>query len=296
MSLYRGQEQRLDLPAPSAWDDVKLNAITKQPIVIQGCEVGVVLRNVLSQAECQHFIEAGERLGLLDVKVDAKYRNMFRVATWGPEVADVVFKRIRPLISDPIIVTEATTTVHHDVLGATQGRWEPQHLNPAWRVCKYNAGGHFAPHYDGDHVLSSTEKSLQTCMLYLNGGFVGGGTNFLLPDAAMQEDEQGRKCASDESILLRVQPEAGMCIIFHHRVWHEGSALRESDSPKYMMRTEIMYTNVQPTGAVRSAEDDEALALVRRAEDVEATDPAAAMECWKKAFKLSRLVREHFNG
>ena len=99
----------MDLPAPSAWDDVKLNAITKQPIVIQGCEVGVVLRNVLSQAECQHFIEAGERLGLLDVKVDAKYRNMFRVATWGPEVADVVFKRIRPLISDPIIVTEATT-------------------------------------------------------------------------------------------------------------------------------------------------------------------------------------------
>ena len=61
------------------------------------------MRNVLSQAECQHFIDAGERLGLLDVKVDAKYRNMFRVATWGPEVADVVFKRIRPLISDPII-------------------------------------------------------------------------------------------------------------------------------------------------------------------------------------------------
>ena len=57
-----------------------------------------------------------------------------------------------------------------------------------------------------------------------------------------------------------------------------------------------MYTNVQPTGAVRSAEDDEALALARRAEDVEATDPAAAMECWKKAFKLSRRVREHFNG
>jgi hypothetical protein len=296
MSLYRGQEQRFNLPPPAAWEDAEPDSITAQPIVIQGCEVGVVLRNVLSQAECQHFIEAGERLGLLDVNVDVKYRNMFRVATWGPQVADVVFNRIRRWIDEPIIVSESTSTVHQDCLGKTHGRWEPQSLNPAWRVCKYNAGGHFAPHYDGDHFVSSSEKSLQTCMLYLNGGFLGGGTNFLKPQTAARQDSQGRMCAPEDSILLRVQPEAGMCIIFHHRVWHEGSALLESDCPKYMMRTEIMYTNVEPTGPGRSAEDDEALRLVRQAEDLEGTDPTAAMECWRRAFKLSRRVREHYNG
>ena len=294
MSLYRGQEERFELPAPAAWEDFDPDAITKQPIVIQGREVGVVLRNVLSQAECQHFIEAGELLGLLDVNVDAKYRNMFRVATWGPQVADMVFRRIRGWMHDSIIVEEGTTTVHQDCLGETHGRWEPQRLNPAWRVCKYNAGGHFAPHHDGDHVVSSREKSLQTCMLYLNGGFKGGGTNFLSPQTAVCQDTQGRMCAPEDSILLRVQPEAGMCIIFHHRVLHEGSAVLEG--VKYMMRTEIMYTNVEPTGVVRSAADDEALALVRQAEDLEATDPTAAMQCWRKAFKLSRAVREHFNG
>ena len=118
----------MDLPAPSAWDDVKLNAITKQPIVIQGCEVGVVLRNVLSQAECQHFIEAGERLGFLPgdlaEKVNPYLRPLYdalndmvdparakKYMEHGTiEVAPLAFMRGRTLNDSFVILDEAQNT------------------------------------------------------------------------------------------------------------------------------------------------------------------------------------------
>ena len=40
-------------------------------------------------------------------------------------------------------------------------------------------GGHFAPHFDGYFARSTQERSLQTFMLYLNGNFEGGSTNFV---------------------------------------------------------------------------------------------------------------------
>lgn len=50
-------------------------------------------------------------------------------------------------------------------------------------MCKYEPGGHFAPHFDGHYVLQgddeATVRSLKTFMMYLNGGFLGGTTNFV---------------------------------------------------------------------------------------------------------------------
>ena len=48
MSLYDGQAKRVAL-LPPAWDSAETP--TKEPILIDGVEIGAVLRNVLSQAE-----------------------------------------------------------------------------------------------------------------------------------------------------------------------------------------------------------------------------------------------------
>lgn len=48
-----------------------------------------------------------------------------------------------------------------------------------FRLARYKEGGHFAPHNDGFFVRSATERSLQTFMVYLNGDFLGGSTNFI---------------------------------------------------------------------------------------------------------------------
>lgn len=48
-----------------------------------------------------------------------------------------------------------------------------------FRLCRYLPGGHFAPHFDGPYVQDQNVRSLQTFMLYLNGDFEGGSTNFV---------------------------------------------------------------------------------------------------------------------
>ena len=48
-----------------------------------------------------------------------------------------------------------------------------------FRLCRYHPGGHFAPHFDGHFVESSEVRSMKTLMIYLNGDFTGGSTNFV---------------------------------------------------------------------------------------------------------------------
>ena len=48
-----------------------------------------------------------------------------------------------------------------------------------FRLCRYLPGGHFAPHFDGHYDKSPSERSLKTLMVYLNGDFNGGSTNFV---------------------------------------------------------------------------------------------------------------------
>ena len=42
----------------------------------------------------------------------------------------------------------------------------------------------------------------------------------------LQEDSEGRLCADTKNVLLSIQPEAGMAVIFNHRLMHEGEALK----------------------------------------------------------------------
>jgi hypothetical protein len=61
-----------------------------------------------------------------------------------------------------------------------------------FRLCRYRAGGHFAPHFDGYFVENSRERSLQTFMLYLNGDFEGGSTNFVDENQTLHMVSQDR--------------------------------------------------------------------------------------------------------
>jgi hypothetical protein len=58
-------------------------------------------------------------------------------------------------------------------------------------------------------------------MLYLNGGFEGGATVFL------------------EGTKDRVQPVAGMALVFQHNIYHEGERLESG--VKYIMRSDAMF-------------------------------------------------------
>ena len=48
-----------------------------------------------------------------------------------------------------------------------------------FRLMRYKADGHFAPHFDGHLVESVQVRSMKTFLLYLNDDFDGGSTNII---------------------------------------------------------------------------------------------------------------------
>ena len=72
MSLYRGQDAVLTLATP-VWSNHDPTSVGKELLVVNGEVIGCVLRNLLNQAECDHFIQQAEELGMVDVSHSTKY-------------------------------------------------------------------------------------------------------------------------------------------------------------------------------------------------------------------------------
>lgn len=85
---------------------------------------------------------------------------------------------------------------------------------------RYLPGDSFPIHTDSPYIVNEKAYSLFTVMIYLNDNFEGGETYF-----------------PDSGILVR--PQAGMALIFAHRVRHEG--LRLISGIKYALHTFVIY-------------------------------------------------------
>lgn len=92
-------------------------------------------------------------------------------------------------------------------------------LNERFRFYRYDPGQAFRWHTDGWHRRSERERSFHSVLLYLNGGFVGGATEF-----------------SPGSPVI---PAAGRALLFDHRLMHQGAPVREGR--KYVLRTDLMF-------------------------------------------------------
>lgn len=190
-----------------------------------------VLRNFLSVAECDQIIRQAEALGMCAPSETHRMRVCDRVKAMGDDLADVLFKRALPHLSDiQVRDSERPRGVPTD---AMHGCWKPSTLNPCFRVCRYDIGGFFLPHHDGDFVKDSRNRSLKTFMVYLNDEFDGGPTNFY------DESQPHYAKADPEKVILSYQPERGSCLVFNHDITHDGGELRAGQ--KYILRTEVLY-------------------------------------------------------
>jgi hypothetical protein len=131
-------------------------------------------------------------------------RNNARVMIDDPELAEQLWQRVRPFLPQRL------------------GKWEAVGCNERCRFYRYDPGEKFAPHYDGYFQRENGERSRLTFMVYLNGGFEGGATNF--PHALP---------------LVSVRPKRGMALLFIHHQLHEGAPVIEGR--KYVLRTDVMY-------------------------------------------------------
>jgi len=128
-------------------------------------------------------------------------------------------------------------------------------------------------------------------VIYLNGGFTGGETNFLCEDEVLFKDpETDQFCSRKENILESVKPEAGMALIFLHMTRHEGARL--TSGTKYILRSDVLFKRENPP--LISEEEARARALFRRASDLELENPMEAVKLYQQAFRLSPSLDKNF--
>merc|ERR1711972_987077 len=116
------------------------------------------------------------------------------------------------------------------------GHWAPEGLNDLFRLCRYEPGGFFLPHYDGAYDANESCCSFMTFMLYLNDDFEGGTTRFY-------NNQQRRYTKGlDENVTTTYTPETGSALVFYHNIVHDGQPVLSGE--KYIMRSEVMFRNL----------------------------------------------------
>ena len=169
------------------------------------------LDDILTPEECRALIARAEVVGFESAPITTRMgfvhapevRNNTRVMIDDPDLAGRLWARLR------------------DHVPAEDGVWRALGLNERLRFYRYHPGQYFEWHHDGAFRRSRDERSLRTVMVYLNGGFSGGTTDFDL----------GR--------IHRVVPVEGRVLVFDHPVRHRGA--RVETDVKYVLRSDVMY-------------------------------------------------------
>ena len=171
----------------------------------------LLIPDVLTSQECKDWIELIKAKGTEPAPINTSrgtqivshVRNNRRAMFDDPERANELFERVKE-------------TVPRDIHGM-----ELVGVNERLRCYEYHAGQYFAPHLDGAFFRSDDERSWYTFMIYLNEGFEGGETVFLV---------------EPETVIT---PRPGLALLFQHPIIHEGA--RVTAGTKYVVRTDLMY-------------------------------------------------------
>ena len=173
-----------------------------------------VIDEFLTVDECASYIARGEREGYDEAPI----------TTPAGFVVNDEIRNNRRLILDDAPLAGALWERARASIPGNLASWLAVGLNERFRFYRYDPGQRFAPHFDGCFARSETERSQLTFMVYLNGDFDGGETNFY--DA-------------DEQLRMTVRPERGMALVFRHAQLHEGAPV--VSGRKYVLRTDVMY-------------------------------------------------------
>jgi hypothetical protein len=280
----------------------------------------LILRNVLTQKECEYLIQkmSGD---MESVRYRHDYRRNDRCIFDSEELAAVLWRRVELVAQRELPICVETDAAKQHLLKfkngqddaeveksvesddgcfcpeelrvgyGSEGVWRPTGLNECLRFCQYNAGGFFRAHCDQSFRRSKDEKSLFTCMFYLNGDLDGGATRFLRVDTPLTPDTQ-YKLARDDQVLASVPPEAGLCILFFQPgLLHEGEDL--GSGVKYILRSDVMCRRDPDSLPQLTPQEVEALQLLEQAQIAEERcEFARSTALYKRAFRLDpRLER-----
>ncbi len=178
-----------------------------------------VIHDFLTPEECREYIQVTERVGYGPAPISTgsgfvmapEVRNNERVMLDNVAWAADLWERAKPLVPSPFL--------RHDATG----------LNERFRFYRYDPGHTFRPHTDG-HFARNDERSQLTFMVYLSGDCAGGDTVIYIQDDGL---------TLPDGAQIRVKPETGKALVFHHYLLHEGAPV--TAGRKYVLRTDVMY-------------------------------------------------------
>ncbi|BFM09150.1 2OG-Fe(II) oxygenase [Halioxenophilus aromaticivorans] len=167
-----------------------------------------VVEGFLTQKECSDLISRSEGIGYTRSKIQTSsgeeesisVRNNERILFDDYDLAKQLFDRLLQYLPQEI------------------DAWKPSGLNKKFRFYRYGGDQYFKWHVDGSFKRDYFEVSKLTALLYLNGDFEAGETEF-----------EG----------IKIQPEPGLLLVFPHKLRHQG--VPPKNGIKYVLRTDVMY-------------------------------------------------------
>jgi hypothetical protein len=171
----------------------------------------------LSQAECDDYVKLSEDRGFEEASVSTdrgmvmmkSWRNNDRVIIDDTGLASGLWQRLQPFAPPAF------------------KQWQPVGVNERFRFYRYDIGQKFDWHQDGYFERANGERSFFTFMVYLNADFEGGETSFSTTSVSAPRPD------------LKIKPEAGKALLFHHPITHKGEAV--VSGRKYVLRSDIMF-------------------------------------------------------
>ena len=241
-----------------------------------------VVQDALSVQSCDEIIKACENLGFGKFNAGKNHHGAMQILV-TPEAAEAVASAICPLVDIDTVNTIASSlpggkeSAEYDIVG----------LNRRWRVYRYEQGGeeNFAPHIDAGfppstlsmdgstliwdaldnqinedtmQVYANDTVSRLTVLMYLNDDFEGGHTKFYSPVSESSESE----------VIAAVKPKGGSVLLFpqavgedgvefarQHWLLHEGSPVTTGTRPKYVIRSDVLFTKARDGLTEQEKED-----------------------------------------
>eukprot|EP00747_Dinoflagellata_sp_TGD_P096039 gnl/TRDRNA2_/TRDRNA2_166709_c2_seq3.p1 gnl/TRDRNA2_/TRDRNA2_166709_c2~~gnl/TRDRNA2_/TRDRNA2_166709_c2_seq3.p1 ORF type:complete len:306 (+),score=46.38 gnl/TRDRNA2_/TRDRNA2_166709_c2_seq3:31-918(+) len=203
-----------DVPSPSA----------SPPVQTQIGSYTYKLDNLMSRTECDAMILAGEAAGFIRHRSGSRDQVLFS----SDQLTKRVAARLQKMVPDMLIGKPNT-----DKEGQV---WVLFGLNLYWSLTKYKPGvDELRPHLDAVKFAGTRCCTAFTLTIYLNDvpQSHGGCTDF-------STEVEGR---SPAMWVKTLQPTAGSALLLSHEVVHSGKPLLETASPKYILRTDVLYAS-----------------------------------------------------
>jgi len=173
-----------------------------------------IVPNFFREEECVGFIEFAEQQGFEEALVNTRAK--------GQVMMKDMRNNDRHIFQARDLATQLWPLIQEHVPSEVDG-WIANGVNEQFRIYRYKDGQEFKVHPDGAFKRNENEHSKITAIIYLNEGFEGGETEFVMPNET-------------------IEPLAGTLLLFAHKQLHKGNPVPEGT--KYVLRTDVMYTNL----------------------------------------------------